>query len=92
MARTVGAESLYVGGSSAGARLAILFALRHPSMVRGLLLWRLTGGSHAATKLAELYYGDFIKLAKAGGMSAVCESEHFAACINGAAVEPAATP
>jgi pimeloyl-ACP methyl ester carboxylesterase len=81
LAKHVGAESLYVGGSSAGARLAILFALRHPSMVNGLLLWRLTGGGHAATKLAELYYGDFIKLAQAGGMRTVCESDHFAACI-----------
>ena len=81
LATHVGAETLYVGGSSAGARLAILFALRHRSMLDGLLLWRLTGGSHAAAKLAELYYGDFVKLAQAGGMKAVCESDHFAACI-----------
>ena len=81
LARQLGANSLYVGGSSAGARLAILFALRHRPMTKGLLLWRLTGGSHAANTLAELYYGDFIKLAQAGGMKAVCQSDHFAACI-----------
>jgi pimeloyl-ACP methyl ester carboxylesterase len=72
---------LFVGGSSAGARLAILFALRHPKALRGLLLWRLTGGQHAVDYLAENYYGKFIKIARAGGMQAVCESEHFAECI-----------
>lgn len=73
----VGASSLYVGGSSAGARLAILFALRHPDALRGLLLWRVTGGAHAAESLAETYYGALIKAAQAGGMAAVCETEHF---------------
>lgn len=77
----LGAAPLYVGGSSAGARLAILFALRHSDAVRGLLLWRVTGGQHAATRLAHQYYGAFIELAQAGGMEAVCESDHFAACI-----------
>ena len=67
-----------VGGSSAGARLAILFALRHPKALRGLLLWRLTGGQQAVDRLAENYYGKFIKIARAGGMQAVRESEHFA--------------
>ena len=77
----LGATPLYVGGSSAGARLAILFALRHPGALRGLLLWRLTGGQHAATRLAHLYYGAFMEVAKSGGMAGVCETEHFAACI-----------
>lgn len=72
---------LFVGGSSAGARLAILFALRHPKALRGLLLWRLTGGQHAVDRLAENYYGKFIAIARAGGMQAVSESEHFAQCI-----------
>jgi pimeloyl-ACP methyl ester carboxylesterase len=72
---------MYVGGSSSGARLAILYALRHPKALRGLLLWRVTGGKDAVDKLAESYYGQFARIAKAGGMKAVCESEHFAACI-----------
>ena len=46
-----------------------------------MLLWRVTGGSAATEELAELYYGSFIKLAQKGGMQAVCESEHFRACI-----------
>src|ERR1700749_1130137 len=75
------ARPLYVGGSSAGARLALQFALRHPDAVKGLLLWRVTGGQHAVQKLTQQYYGVYMELAKSGGMAAVCESEHFAACI-----------
>ncbi len=77
----LGAHPIFPGGSSAGARLALLFALRHPEVVKGLLLWRVTGGQHAAQKLAQQYYGMYMELAKQGGMVAVCESEHFAACI-----------
>ncbi len=81
LAKKLDAAPLYVGGSSAGARLAILFAVRHPDALRGLLLWRLTGGQEAVDRLAENYYGAFIKLAEAGGMEAVANSEHFAECI-----------
>ena len=81
LGRQLDALPLFVGGSSAGARLAILFALRHPKALRGLLLWRLTGGQHAVDRLAENYYGKFIKIALAGGMQAVCKSEHFAECV-----------
>ena len=81
LAKRLGATPLIVGGSSAGARLALLFALRHPDAAGGLLIWRVTGGQHAAQKLAHQYYGSFAELAKSGGMAAVCASEHFAACI-----------
>lgn len=67
----------YVGGSSSGCRLSILFALRHPEAVRALLLWRVTGGPFAAQRLAHNYYGQFIEVAKQGGMPAVCETEFF---------------
>ena len=77
----LGALPMYVGGSSAGARLAILYAMRHPDGLRGLLLWRLTGGREAVDRLAENYYGQYIKMAQAGGMEAVCASEHFSDCI-----------
>jgi pimeloyl-ACP methyl ester carboxylesterase len=81
LAKQLGALPIYVGGSSAGARLAILFAIRHPAAVRGLLLWRLTGGQEAVDKLSENYYGHFIKLAEAGGMEAVANTEHFSELI-----------
>jgi pimeloyl-ACP methyl ester carboxylesterase len=77
LAKQLNALPIYVGGSSAGARLAILFAIRHPKALRGLLLWRVTGGQEAVDRLSENYYGQFITLARAGGMQAVCDSEHF---------------
>jgi pimeloyl-ACP methyl ester carboxylesterase len=81
LGRQLGALPMYVGGSSAGARLAILYAIRHPDGVRGLLLWRLTGGQEAVDKLSESYYGQYIELAARGGMQAVADSEHFAASV-----------
>ena len=67
----------YVGGGSSGCRMSLLLALRHPQAVRGLLLWRVTGGEFAARRLANQYYFQFIEAAKKGGMAAVCETEHF---------------
>ena len=81
LGKELGALPMYVGGSSAGARLAILYAMRHADGLRGLLLWRVTGGQEAVERLAENYYGQFIRIARSGGMQAVCESEHFSECI-----------
>jgi pimeloyl-ACP methyl ester carboxylesterase len=71
----------FVGGSSSGCRLALLAALRHPADVRGLLLWRVTGGAFAAGRLVQNYYTQFIEAAERGGMEAVCRTEHFAELI-----------
>src|SRR6202167_5023357 len=62
----------FFSGSSAGARTSILFYLKYPQAVRGLLLLRVTGGAFAAGRLPEQYYGQFIRAAKEGGMEAVC--------------------
>jgi len=70
-----------VGGSSSGCRLAMLFALRRTASVRSLLLWRVTGGAFAVERLAENYYGQYLKIVQDGGMAAVCESEHFRSLI-----------
>src|SRR5262245_36053183 len=72
---------LIAGGSSSGARLALLFALRYPQAVRALLLWRVTGGPFAVKRLAERYYDQYIRLAQSGGMAAVAGEEHFAELI-----------
>lgn len=77
LAAQLGALPLYIGGGSSGCRLSVLFALRYPELVRGLLLWRVTGGRFAAQRLAHNYYGQFITAAKEGGMAAVCAMEHF---------------
>jgi pimeloyl-ACP methyl ester carboxylesterase len=71
------AQPAWVGGSSSGCRLALLVAMRHPRAVRGLLLWRVTGGLAAAKRLAKRYYGQYADIARQGGMAAVCETEEF---------------
>ena len=71
----------YIGGSSSGCRLAMILALRHPADVRGLLLWRVTGGQHAARHLSNQYYTSHIEAAKQGGMAAVCAMEHWSEII-----------
>lgn len=73
----LGALPAFVGGSSSGCRTALLFALRHPESVRGLLLWRVTGGRFACERLAQEYYGQYIEAAQQGGMAAVCQMEHW---------------
>jgi pimeloyl-ACP methyl ester carboxylesterase len=67
----------FIGGSSSGARTAMLFCIRHPEAVRGLLLLRVTGGAFAAQRLPENYYGQFIKVAQEGGMAAVLATEAY---------------
>ncbi len=67
----------FIGGTSAGARVSMLFGLRHPEAVRGLLLLRVTGGAFAAGRLPENYYGQFIRAAEEGGMAAVCATEQY---------------
>ena len=67
----------YIGGSSSGCRLAMILALRRPEDVRGLLLWRVTGGAYAAERLTNQYYTSHIEAAERGGMAAVCAMEHW---------------
>ena len=77
----LGATRAFVGGSSSGCRMAILYALRFPQALQGLLIWRVTGGGTAARRLARNYYTQYIEAAQSGGMAAVCETEHFKARI-----------
>jgi pimeloyl-ACP methyl ester carboxylesterase len=71
------ATPAFIGGTSSGARLSMLFNQRHPEAVRGLLLMRITGGEFAAGRLPETYYQQFIRAAEQGGMQAVCETEQY---------------
>jgi pimeloyl-ACP methyl ester carboxylesterase len=73
----LGTDRAFIGGSSSGARTAILTCVRHPGIVRGLLLLRVTGGAFAANRLPENYYGQFIRAAEEGGMAAVCATEAY---------------
>lgn len=67
----------FVGGSSSGCRMSLAFALRYPEAVRGLLLWRVTGGHFAAQRLSREYYAQYITAMQNGGMAAICETPHF---------------
>jgi len=71
------ARPAVVGGGSSGARTSILTYLRHSDAVRALFLMRLTGGEFAAGRLPEMYYGQFIRAAREGGMAAVCATEQY---------------
>jgi pimeloyl-ACP methyl ester carboxylesterase len=75
--KQVGEVPAFIGGSSNGCRVSMFFYLRHPEAVRGLLLWRVTGGEFACNRLADNYYLQYVDAAKKGGMAAVAETEHF---------------
>jgi pimeloyl-ACP methyl ester carboxylesterase len=75
--REIDAPPAFVGGSSSGCRLALVLASRHPEAVRGLLLWRVTGGTHAAEHLTNQYYTSHIEAARRGGMEEVCRLDHW---------------
>ena len=60
--REIDAQPAFVGGSSSGCRLALLLALQHPEAVRGLLLWRVTGGAHAGTEHDVSWYAPSLGL------------------------------
>jgi pimeloyl-ACP methyl ester carboxylesterase len=73
----IDAGDVFVGGSSSGCRTSILHYLRYPRWVRGLCLFRVTGGSFAAKRLPENYYHRFIAAARKGGMQGVCAIDHW---------------
>ena len=62
--------TLIVGGS-AGSRVALICAARHPTNVAGLYLLLITGGMLALGVLIANYYGDSAAAAAMGGMEAV---------------------
>jgi pimeloyl-ACP methyl ester carboxylesterase len=76
MSRQDALPAFFSGGSS-GARTSILFYLRYPQAVCGLMLLRVTGGAFAAGRLPENYYGQFIRAAEQGGMAAVCAMDQW---------------
>ncbi len=65
----------FFSGSSAGARTSMLFYLRYPQAVRGLMLLRVTGGAFAAGPAAGAVLWPIIRAAEQGGMAAVCDME-----------------
>ncbi len=74
----LGVLPCWIGGTSAGCRVSLLMAIRHPESVRGLLLWRVTGGEVAARQLGYDYYEQFVEAAEKDGMEGVIRTPFFA--------------
>ena len=60
-----------LAGGSAGSRVSLLTATRHPQAAAGLFLWWITGGAIGLAALVGVYCGDAALTAAAGGMEAV---------------------
>jgi pimeloyl-ACP methyl ester carboxylesterase len=73
----LGVDRAFIAGTSSGARMSVIVNRRHPALVRGLVLVRVTGGPVAAGRLPHKYYGEFIEAARAGGMAAVCATPEY---------------
>jgi pimeloyl-ACP methyl ester carboxylesterase len=52
--------------------------VRHPEVVKGVLIWEVSGGPRSGALMAPGYYGQYIEAAERGGMAAVVEMEFFA--------------
>jgi pimeloyl-ACP methyl ester carboxylesterase len=79
--QALGTGPAYIADCSSGARLPLLLGLHHPEALRGLLLWQVTGGAHAAKRLAFNYYERYLAAVKRAGIEAVCETDDFAALL-----------
>jgi len=58
-------------GGSAGSRVSLVTAIRHPEVAAGLFLLWITGGAIGLAALVGVYCGDAALTAAAGGMEAV---------------------
>ena len=74
----LGMAPAYLAGGSAGARVSVLTAIRHPEVVRGLVLWSVSGGPYGCQFLGYQYHVPYIMAAQGGGMEAVAETPFFA--------------
>jgi pimeloyl-ACP methyl ester carboxylesterase len=68
-------------GEYAGCRTTPLLCLKHPELVKGLMLAWPSGGEAAATRLPNSFYRQYIRAALRQGMKAVAEIDRFAGSI-----------
>ena len=76
--KELGLAPAYIAGGSAGCRVSLLTAIRHPGVVRGLVLWSASGGPYGSQYLGYQYHVPYIQAAQGGGMEAVIETPFFA--------------
>jgi pimeloyl-ACP methyl ester carboxylesterase len=77
----LGLGPAWLAGGSAGCRVSLLTAVRHPQVARGLVLWSASGGPYGCQFLGFQYHVPYIMAAELGGMDAVARSPFFAARI-----------
>jgi len=65
-------------GEYAGCRTTPLLSLKHPNLVRGLMLGWISGGDYPAERLPKNFYRGYIAAALRRGMQGVIETSHFA--------------
>jgi pimeloyl-ACP methyl ester carboxylesterase len=70
-----------VAGGSAGARVSLLTASRHPDAARALALWWISGGVMGLLTLGNVYCTPSIRTAWKDGMAAVAELPEWAEVI-----------
>ncbi len=75
------APALMLGGS-AGSRVSLLAAARHPETLRGIAVWWLTGGVFGRMSVGAGAYGPSIRAAWNGGMAAVVELPQWQELLN----------
>ncbi len=75
--RRLGLAPAWLLGGSAGSRVSYLTAVRHPDVVRGLVLWSVSGGAYASQYLGFNYHVPFITAALAAGMDGVAATAFF---------------
>jgi len=79
--RKLGLGPALVVGGSAGSRVSLLTALRHPEVVRKLALLWITGDAIGLSGLVGVYCGSLQTPAKVGGMEAVADTPEMAELI-----------
>jgi pimeloyl-ACP methyl ester carboxylesterase len=70
-----------VAGGSAGARVSLLTATRHPDVVRALALWWISGGVMGQLTLGNVYCAPSIRAAWKDGIAAVADLPEWAEVI-----------
>jgi pimeloyl-ACP methyl ester carboxylesterase len=80
MLTRLNAAPAYVGGSSNGCRTSLHLAIRHPEVVRALLLWNVADYSTAlaSEQLGQVFYRQYAEAAERGGMHAVISTPYYA--------------
>lgn len=68
-------------GEYAGCRVTPLLCLKHPQLVKGLMLAWPSGGEYAAERLPKSFYRQYIRAALRHGMAGVVEIDRFAGAI-----------